>query len=315
MLDTIVWVCGLVWLTSLLSYALPQLYLRFCRPQNLKTRYSASWALVTGGSSGIGLAIVERLAEQGLNVVIAAYPDQVLEDTHASLSERFPAVEFRKVAVNLATPDFLPALAAATDDVDVSVLVNNAGYIKTGFFAESTLEQQLANHHCNATSGVIITHHFVSKMRAKGLKGCVLFTSSPACFMACPFSALYGATKAFITTFAQSLAPEIYEDGIDVCVIHPSPTATRFYQGTHDIGALLFFKSTATGPQRVADALLASVGRLGTVDQGYFGPSVKFLLKIIDANVVADSARVLAPYLPDYIAMKAAVKAEASKNQ
>ncbi len=72
--------------------------------------------------------------------------------------------------------------------------------------------------------------------------------------MACPFSSMYGATKAFLTEFAASIAPEVRADGVDVTVVHPSPTNSNFYarKDTHALDALAFFKSTATGPERIA---------------------------------------------------------------
>ena len=77
----------------------------------------------------------------------------------------------------------------------------------------------------------------------------IVFTSSPAGFMPCPFSSMYGATKAFLTEFASSVAAEVRADGVDVTVVHPSPTNSNFYarKDTHALDALAFFKSTATG--------------------------------------------------------------------
>jgi len=248
---------------------------------------------------------VERLARQGINVIVAAFPDKMLDTSVAEYQKLFPQVKFRKVAVNLAKDGYMEEIASASKDVNVNIVVNNAGYIKTGFFAEVPVEQQLANHNCNATSAMMITHHFVKEMRVKGLKGCVTFTSSPAGFMPCPFSVMYGATKSYLTNFAQSLAPEIHPDGIDVCVVHPSPVASRFYEGTHKIGALLFFKSTATGPETIADALLSSIGRVVTVDQGYYPVCVKALLRVCDVNFLADVITSLAGHLPDFKLMKA----------
>ena len=145
------------------------------------------------------------------------------------------------------------------------VIFSNAGYIKTGFFADSDVEGQLANYHCNATASVHLAHHYISRMRASGKRGCVVFTSSPAALMPCPFSAMYvsfqtgfpwfqkiycpasvatterkllhflrnrryGATKAFLTEFAVSIAPELKNEGIDISVVHPSPVDSMFYQ-------------------------------------------------------------------------------------
>ena len=195
------------------------------------------------------------------------------------LKQKYQNVIFRDVGVDLSLPGgYMKSIIDATSDVDIQIVFNNAGYIKTGFFCDHPVEVQLANHTCNATAAVEITHHFVSIMLKKKLRGCVGFTSSPAGFTPCPFSVMYGATKAYLTEFAASLAPELKPDGIDVCVVHPSPVASRFYEGTHSIGILLFFKGTATGPDRIANALFASMGRTVIRDQGYYPPMTKLLL-------------------------------------
>jgi len=235
---------------------------------------------VTGGSSGIGLALVERLAGQGLNVVVVAYPDETFDKNFNAVVAKFPHLQFRKVAVNLGlVPEtFLPAIQKAVADIDVQIVFNNAGYsafcfrrglcprlraranpvgpccatVKTGFFLDVSLEQGLLNHNCNATSAVAITHLLGNQMLNKHLRGCICYTSSPAGFTPTPFTVLYGSTKAFLTEFAMSIAAELSPQGIDVCVVHPSPVASRFYDGAHSLGALNFFKGTATGPDRIA---------------------------------------------------------------
>lgn len=74
------------------------------------------------------------------------------------------------------------------------------------------------------------------------LRGCIVYTSSAAAMMPSPFTVLYAATKSFISSFAASLAAEVKHHGIDVCVIHPSPVATRFYDNQKKIDLLDFFK-------------------------------------------------------------------------
>ena len=160
--------------------------------RTLKGRYGAEWAVVTGGSSGIGLSLCRRLAEQSLNIVMVAFPEPLLATSAAALAAEFPRVKVRSVGLNLGldASTYLPQLAAATADIPVSLVFNNAGYIVTGFFADTPLERWLANAQCNAVAPIAITHLFLARMRAEGRKGCITFTSrcvlrpAPCCWRA-----------------------------------------------------------------------------------------------------------------------------------
>jgi short-subunit dehydrogenase len=77
-------------------------------------------------------------------------------------------------------------------------------------------------------------------MLAKNMKGCVVFTSSAAACQPTPFSALYGATKSYISSFAANIAVELKSRGIDVCAVHPSPVASNFYEKAHKLDSLNF---------------------------------------------------------------------------
>mmetsp|Transcript_7108 Transcript_7108/g.11201 ORF Transcript_7108/g.11201 Transcript_7108/m.11201 type:complete len:134 (+) Transcript_7108:588-989(+) len=121
----------------------------------------------------------------------------------------------------------MEVIKKGTDDVLVSLVFNNAGFITTGMFADVEVERHMANYECNATCAVRITHHFLNKLLDSGSKGLIAFTSSPAGLIPNPFAVLYGSTKAFLTEFAVSLAPEVRYAGVDVCVVHPSPVGHR----------------------------------------------------------------------------------------
>ena len=165
--------------------------------------------------------------------------------------------------MNLGTPGaYLEKISEETKDIDVTVVFNNAGFMVTGFFdktcaarcfscltplselahAHRPLGKSMANVECNAVSAVQITHVFVTRMLAKKQRGCVVFTSSAAACQPCPFSSMYGATKAFISSFGASLAIEVKTRGIDVTVVHPSPVASRFYDKAHALDSIAFFK-------------------------------------------------------------------------
>ncbi len=134
--------------------------------------------------------MAEKLAGQGINVVMVALEEPLLHETHKELCARFPSVQFRKVGVDLSKSDssaYMSPIIEATKDIVVSLLFNNAGFITTGFFAYTALGRSVANFNCNAACVLPITHHFVKKMMDENIKGLVAFTSSSAgvCVCAC----------------------------------------------------------------------------------------------------------------------------------
>ena len=118
-------------------------------------------------------------------------------------------MEIRCVGADLSKDGYMEAIAASTGDILVSIILNNAGYITTGMFADVPLPALMANFECNAACAVRITHHFLNRLLDAGRPGFIGFTSSPAGCMPSPFAAVYGCTKALLTEFAASLAPEV----------------------------------------------------------------------------------------------------------
>eukprot|EP00026_Physarum_polycephalum_P005824 Phypoly_transcript_05863.p1 GENE.Phypoly_transcript_05863~~Phypoly_transcript_05863.p1 ORF type:complete len:311 (-),score=49.90 Phypoly_transcript_05863:88-1020(-) len=286
-------------LTFLIPYFIHTFLLK---EQNLKEKYNAKWALVTGASSGIGRAISEKLAKQGINIVLVALQDQLLTDVHQSLSRQYPKLEFRAVGVDLTRDTYMEPIIEATKDIDIQLLFNNAGFVTIGFFSDLSLQRQMGNIECNMLAGVKLTHHFLNNMLEKKLKGAIVFTSSPAGQMVTPFSVVYGATKCFVTAFATNLAPEIYWQGIDVQVLHPSPVDTNFYKGdtAHKSQNLNLFWKTAVSPQVIADTMFATLGRFGIVrEQGYF-VLLKVLAHLVDLHFIAWIATYAARLAPEY---------------
>ncbi|CAO3658560.1 unnamed protein product [Umbelopsis vinacea] len=279
-----------------------------CPEQNLKTKYNAKWALVTGGSSGIGAAIVRKLASQGLYVVVAALDDQVLAKFKTDIQKEFPSLEFRFVGCDLSTPDgqgYMEAVKKATADIDVQILCNNAGFITTGCFADITQGRNMANYHTNVTAGVILTHHFLNRMLEKGKRGLITFTSSSAGFIPNPMSALYSSTKIFLTTFAASLAAETAEDKIDVLVVHPSPINSNFYSNAGKMSALLSAQKISSPPSVIAETICRNAGKVVVADQGPITVIMKIVLaKVLDWNVFTEIMKLGLRFNGDYKAMK-----------
>jgi short-subunit dehydrogenase len=281
------WV-GLISVGSYLLILALQNFVFENKPVDMKKKYNAEWALVTGASSGIGLAMTEKLAKQGINVVMVAIDDDLLKTSHANMQKSFPALKFRKVGVDLSSPTFMDAVKSATDDLNINLLFNNAGFITTGFFHTTSLKRSMANFECNAGCVLPLTHHFVNKMVERKEKGFVGFTSSSAGFVPSPLSALYPSTKSFLTFFATSLAAEVRSLGIDVVVVHPSPMATNFFKNSGGMQALDAFKQFAVGPGVIADVMFNSAGRFVIRDQGVITVVLRILTKILDPVLFAE---------------------------
>ena len=282
------------------TYWVPKLIITLLPTQNLKKKYGAEWAVVTGSSSGIGKSIATALAKQGLNVVLVALQEPILDDTFEELKSAFADLKFIKVGVNLGAPGYLDKIADATKDVDVQLVFNNAGYMLTGFFDKTPLARLMMNHECNATSAMQITHLYVTRMLEKDLKGCVVFTSSAAACQPTPFSALYGATKAYISSFAANIAVELYSRNIDVLAFHPSPVATNFYDKAHKLDALAFFMNFAVKPESLPREMFKVVGRAVWWDSGSVAVGFRMLLKVFDYGFFAALISRFAHTMSDY---------------
>ena len=288
----------LLWLTL---YVGNNMMMWVLGPVDVKKKYGAKWALVTGAGTGIGKSICETMAIQGLNVVLVSLPDKHLDATTAGLRRAFPKLEFRAVpAVFDHKTDYMPSIIEATSDIDVQCVFNNAGYMVTGFFDRTTLDSQLANMECNATACVKVTHHFVQLLLRKKLKGCFVYTSSVSGYIPNPFAVLYGATKAFVSAFAASLAVEVRTSGIDVLAVHPSPVASNFFDEVHALEALDMAKKSAVSPSTVPGKMLSCLGRCHWGDLGSMATIVRTVWAIMPYDTFACAFSYFAPYMGDY---------------
>src|SRR5262245_58764944 len=125
------------------------------------------WALVTGASSGIGEAFTRRLAELGVNLVLVARREERLRKLADDLQGRH-SIETRIVPADLADDDFLPLMQQRTADIDVGLLVSNAGIGTTGGFLDNDLGSELAMLYVNNRAPLLLTHHFGRLMRERG---------------------------------------------------------------------------------------------------------------------------------------------------
>jgi short-subunit dehydrogenase len=173
------------------------------------------WALVAGASEGVGSVFAGSLAERGVNVVLLARRQAVLDQVAARIRSDTGA-ETRTLAVDLARPDAMALVAAATAGLDVGLVVYCAG-ADPNFqpFLAHSVDTALAMVQRNCVVPVQMCHHFAGPMVARGRGGIVIFGSA-AGFAGAPNMVAYGASKAFDMVFAEALWAELHPKGVDV---------------------------------------------------------------------------------------------------
>lgn len=172
------------------------------------------WALVTGAAMGLGAEFARQLACKGLNLVLLDIQEEPLTVTSQALSHAF-RVDVRSVVLDLAIPDFLPPLIASTHDLEIGLLVNNAGISAIGHFLDLPLEKHLSILAVNARAPLILTHHFGSFMRTRE-RGGIIFVSSMSALTGTSYVSEYSATKAHDLALGEALWYELQKSNVDV---------------------------------------------------------------------------------------------------
>jgi len=173
------------------------------------------WAVIAGASEGVGAAFARQTAERGLNVVLLARRQAVLDDVANELRGTF-GVDVRVVTIDLADDDAMTSIAAATDDIDVGLLMYCAGADpNVRPFLSEPIETAVSMVQRNCVMPLRLCHHFAAPMVERGRGGIVLL-SSGAGLVGAPNLVAYGATKAFDMVMAEALWAELNESGVDV---------------------------------------------------------------------------------------------------
>src|SRR5580698_3066294 len=185
-------------------------------------------ALITGASFGIGLELTRIFAREGYNLVLVARNADRLRQLAAEV-EKAHGTRSLILATDLTEPGAPAYVLDQTTraDIQVEVLVNNAGFGQYGLFAENDLEECLRQIQLNVTTLTHLTRLYLPAMIERG-SGRILNVASTAAFQAGPLMAVYYATKAYVLHFSEAIANELHGTGVTVTCLCPGPTATEF---------------------------------------------------------------------------------------
>jgi len=236
--------------------------------------FKGKWALVTGASAGIGIALARELASHGANLILTARRKDRLDALAAEFNSR--GTETRIVIADLNDPAAAQQIYDATEGsgINVEILVLNAGLGQFGEFYLSPAEQELSQVRVNCESVIRLSRLFVPRM-VERRRGWVLILASTASFQPVPYLTTYAATKAFDRFFALGLAAEVAQFGVKVTALCPGPTESEFFQVARSRGV---FERGMQSAEAVAREGVAALVRGQRTIIPYFGGRVSALL-------------------------------------
>jgi uncharacterized protein len=244
-------------------------------------------ALITGGSSGIGFELAKQFAKNGYNLIITGRKISRLIPVATELNERYK-IEVVPIENDLTDPNSSLTLYKEIKlrEVDIDVLVNNAGFATYGAFIETDIQKELDMIQVNISALTHLTKLFLPEMLARG-SGKILNIASTAAFQPGPFFATYFASKAYVLSFSEALAEEVSGTGVTVTALCPGPTKSGFASraGTEEKG---FFKESGMlSANKVARIGYANLMRGKTIIiTGFRNKVLIFLLRLTPRKLV-----------------------------
>jgi short-subunit dehydrogenase len=247
--------------------------------------FNGKWALVTGASAGIGIALARELAGHGAKLILTARRKERLEALAAELAGK--GAEVRIVLADLNEPAAPQQIYDATEGagVPVDILINNAGLGQFGAFAESPAEQELSQVRVNCEAVVRLTRFFVPRM-VERRRGWVMILASTASFQPVPYLTTYAATKAFDRFFALGLAAEIARFGVKVTALCPGPTESEFFQVARSENFMPGGKQSAEEVARLGISALARGQR--TIIPYFGGKFTALLVRFLPVGLITN---------------------------
>lgn len=213
-------------------------------------------ALVTGASSGIGRSFAQLLAAAGFDLLLPARRIDRLTALATEL-ESAHGVSVVTLEVDLNAVDAVDEIAVVAEQMDIGLLVNNAGFRDAGHYQALDAARVASMIDVNSRLPALLTHRLLPALLQRG-RGGLIFTGSIEANMGFPLASVYAASKAFIRSLGEGLWGEFHSKNIDVLVIEPGSTDTENYANQ---GLDASASDAVWPPEKVARAGLENIAR------------------------------------------------------
>jgi len=254
-----------------------------------------AYALITGGSKGIGRAIAFELAAKGFDILLVARTEQDLLVLSEEIGAKY-AVQTKYFVADLSNADAIERVFRWVSELNINlgVLVNNAGYGLSGFFETQDLSSLNNMMYLNMINLAGFTHRFLPLLR-KQKRAYILNVASTAAYQATPGLSTYAATKSFVLSFSRGLQAELKGTSVSVTCISPGPTNTAFFERANlSPQGLEMIKKVHMSTEKVGKvAVEAMLKGKAEVIPGLQNKSVAFMSWLFPKYVVETVARKL----------------------
>lgn len=195
----------------------------------MKDSTSCRTILITGASTGIGLALAVEFARYGHDLVLVARNKSKLKEAQEFIKAQYP-VQVRTFAYDLSQTARIDELVKKIDDekIEIDILINNAGFGDYGLFPARDPAKQLEMINLNISALTYLSHIYSAKFIANAKNQKILNVASVAGFLPGPYMATYYATKAYVISLSRALENELKPYGVQVSVLCPGPTQSEF---------------------------------------------------------------------------------------
>lgn len=239
------------------------------------------WVIVTGASSGIGKDIAKELADKGYKLVLVARRENKLKELSKELD-----IECKVVVADLIAENGCEKVYQACKDLDISILVNNAGFGGHGKFETRPLKDDMSMIDLNIKALTKLAHLFIPMLKKSPEKSYLLNVASSAGFMPGPGMAVYFATKAYVLSLSEALSEELKGE-VSVSALCPGPVKTEFAK-VADMKGVEAFESGAHSSKFVAKKAVEGMfkGKAVIIPGAMLAFLLRFALRLMPRGLV-----------------------------
>jgi len=241
-----------------------------------------TFALITGASQGFGKAMALEFAEREINLILVALPNSGLPQLSNFIVQNM-GVDVHFLELDLSVNESCYAINdyAENHNIQIKYLINNAGVLSKGLFENLNNEYVLKQIAVNVTTPTLLIKLLLENMKANA-PAAILNISSMAGFFALPKKQVYGATKAYLTSFSKSLGKELKKDRISVTTICPGGlnTTTRLCYQNRILGRIT--RESVLNPEDASKiAIKAMLKKKTVIVPGFINKCLMFLDKLL----------------------------------